>query len=107
MDHHYGDIGRQRALAQLLQPLDLTTRTIEALDAMGAAQRDQQAFGARIAKHRDIGAQGLAERPFERVRILSQCRPGRSRRRKELFTLGAVARLGRELGLHICLLLIF
>ncbi|MCY1464506.1 hypothetical protein D9M71_825360 [compost metagenome] len=60
MNHHHRDIGRQCALAELLQPLDLATRAIEALDPVSTAQRDQQAFSARIAEYRYIGAQGLA-----------------------------------------------
>lgn len=63
MDHHHGDIGRQRTLAELLQPLDLTPRAIEAFDPMGAAERDQQTLGAGIAEDRYISAQGLAEGP--------------------------------------------
>ncbi|MNE96732.1 hypothetical protein D3C81_2332990 [compost metagenome] len=60
MNHHHRDIGRQCALAELLQPLDLAPRAIEPLDPVRAAQRDQQALGAKIAEYRHIGAQRLA-----------------------------------------------
>ncbi|MNF14865.1 hypothetical protein D3C80_2172310 [compost metagenome] len=60
MNPHHRDIGRQRALAEFLQPLYLATRAIEALYPVSATQRDQQVFGARITKHRHIGGQGFA-----------------------------------------------
>ncbi|MNP61011.1 hypothetical protein D3C76_1561470 [compost metagenome] len=74
---------------------------------MSAAQRDQQTLGARITQHRHIGTQRFTERTFERVWILSQgCACG-SRCGQKLFTLGAIAGLDWELGVHVCLLLIF
>ncbi|MNM60395.1 hypothetical protein D3C81_716740 [compost metagenome] len=107
MDHDHGDIRWQGTLAQLLQPFDLAARAIEAFDPVSAAQRDQQPLGARITQHRHIGTQGFAERSFERVWILRQRCACRGRGGQELFTLGAIAGLGGELGLHVCLLLIF
>ncbi|MDT4870895.1 hypothetical protein FQZ97_1059940 [compost metagenome] len=74
---------------------------------MSPTQRYQQALGGRITEHRHIGAQRLPERSFERVRILGQCRAGRLRGCQKLFTLSAIARLCGEVGLHVCLLLIF
>ncbi|MNL33002.1 hypothetical protein D3C87_1548880 [compost metagenome] len=74
---------------------------------MGTAQRNQQAFGGRIAEYRHIGAQRLAERPLEWVRVVGQRRAGRRRRGEELFALGAVTWLGGEVCVHACLLLIF
>jgi len=107
VDHHHRDIGRQRTLAQRLQPLDLTPRTVETFDAMSATQRNQQTLRPRITQHGHIGAQRLTERPFEWMRVLGQRRTGRGRGGQELITLGAVTWLGGELGLHVCLLLIF
>ncbi|MNI40371.1 hypothetical protein D3C73_945920 [compost metagenome] len=107
MDHDHGDIRWQGALAQLLQPFDLAARAVEAFDSVGAAQRDQQALGARITQYRHIRAKGLTKRPLERVWILRQRCACRGRGGQELFTLGAIAGLGGELGLHVCLLLIF
>ncbi|MNN55328.1 hypothetical protein D3C81_1701990 [compost metagenome] len=74
---------------------------------MGTAQRDEQPLGRWISQHRDIGAQGFAERPLERMGILSQRRASIGRSRQKLFALGAIAGLGWELSLHVCLLLIF
>ena len=80
LDHHHRGIDWQGTLAQGLQPFDLTTRTVKAFNPMSAAQSHQQALRTRIAKHRNISTQRLAERALERMRVLGQARASRSRR---------------------------
>ncbi|MNC74670.1 hypothetical protein D3C75_1260650 [compost metagenome] len=72
---------------------------------MRAAQGHQEAFGTGVTQHGNVGAQGLTERPLERVRVLGQPGAGGRRGREETFTLRTVVWLIWKLGLHVGLLL--